>query len=207
VDAVDADLVAFYEEEAASGRRAEPSGRRTVGRRRFIELAIREKRRSVLELGCGPGHEGLAFTAAGLDYIGIDLAVGNSRLARKIDTTVIPGSLYAPPFRPESFDACWRMSTLMHVPLARFDEAMAAILEPLRVGAPLGIGLWGSSDGNDREIVSEREGSSTQRLFSLRTAEHNRDLLARHATVEDFEIWDVGPDNWEYHFAIVRRTG
>jgi len=207
VDAVVADLVAFYEEEAASRRRAEPSGRRIDGRRRFIDLVIREKRRSVLEVGCGPGHEGPAFAAAGLDYIGIDLAKGNARLARKFGATVIPGSLYAPPFRPESFDACWSMSTLMHVPLTRFDQAMAAVLEPLRVGAPIGIGLWGSSDGTDREIVSQREGSATQRLFSLRTAKHNRDLFTRHVTIDDFETWDVGPDDWEYHFAIVRRTG
>jgi len=202
-----ADLIAFYEEEAVGGRRGEPTGRRVDARKRFIDLLIQEERQSVLELGAGPGHEGPAFAVAGFNYVGIDLAVGNARLARNSGTTVIPASLYSPPFRPESFDAGWSMSTLMHVPQARFAEAMSAVLDPLRIGAPLAIGLWGSATETDREIVSRHEGSNTQRQFSLRTAEHNRNLLNQHVAIEHLETWDVGSDEHEeYHFAIVRKT-
>ena len=189
-----------------SGRRIEPSGRRVDVRDHFVELIAGEGRLSVLELGCGPGHERPAFAAAGLDYVGIDLAIGNARLAPRFGAKVVPASLYEPPFTSECFDACWSMSTLMHVPVQRFDEAMAAILEPLRVGAPIGIGLWGSSGDADREFVSQYDGNSTQRMFSLRTADHNYDLMARHVTVEHFETWSVGPDEWEYHFGIFRKT-
>ncbi len=206
MDAVVADLAAFYEEEAASGRRIEPSGRRIDARQRFVELLVGEEGRSVLELGCGPGHERPAFAAAGIEFVGIDLAVGNALLATKFGAMVIPASLFALPFRSGSFDACWSMSTLMHVPLAGFDDAMEAVLDPLRVGAPLGIGLWGSSSDADREFVSQYDGNGTQRLFSLRTADHNHELFARHVTVEQFETWDVGPDGWEYHFGIFRWT-
>ena len=204
VDSIDEDLAEFYEEEAASGRRSAPRGRRLDFRARCIETFRDEGCRSVLEVGCGPGHERPAFADAGLDYVGIDLAIGNAERAPDFGATVIPASLYAPPFRRNAFDAGWSMSTLMHVPIARFDDAMEAIVTVLRPGAPLGIGIWGSSDGADREFVSEFAGHGTRRLFSLRTAERNLELFERHVTVEHLAVEDLGPDEWAYHLVTAR---
>ena len=205
MDSIDRELSAFYEEEAVSGRRAAPTGARVEFRARFIERLVEEGRRSMLEVGSGPGHERSAFADAGIDHVGLDLAVGNALLAPELGATVIPGSLYAPPFRSGAFDSCWSMSTLMHVPIDRFDDAMAAIVATLRPGALLGVGVWGSADGTDREFISEFAGNGTRRLFSLRTADRNRELFGRHVSVEGFEVHDdLGPDDWTYHFVLAR---
>lgn len=205
VHPIDRDLAEFYEEEAASGRRTPPHGPRVVFRARFIEALLDEGRRSVLEGGSGPGHERQAFADAGLEHLGIDLAVGNADLAPGLGATVIPASLYAPPFRSGAFDAFWSMSTLMHVPFDRFDEVMTAIVRVLAPGSPLGVGIWGSSGPTDREFVSEFEGNGTRRLFSLRTAATNEAMFAAHVTLECFEVHDeLGPDDWTYHLVLAR---
>lgn len=73
----------------------------------------------------------------------------------------------------------------------------------LRSGAPLMIGQWGGSLG---EIESDTTVAGLPRLFSLRSAERNRQLLHDHGTIEHWDVWDAGPDDWEYHVAIIRTT-
>jgi hypothetical protein len=94
------------------------------------------------------------------------------------------------------------MSTLVHVPDSRFEDAMNEITSVLQDGAPLAIGLWG---GFDEELISTVQDIQPQRFFSLRSHDRAREMLAKHATVEHFETWDYGDaSHWEYQFAIVR---
>ncbi len=160
-----------------------------------------EDRTRVLDVGAGPGTDAAAFAGSGLSYLGVDLAIGNARLARARGHDVIAASLFELPFRPASFDAGWSMSTLMHVPADEFDEAMRAVLAPLRSGALFGIGMWG---GAGHEFRTTPGPDGTRRLFSLRTAEHNRTMLSVHGAIEQWEVWDAGPEDWEYHLGVIR---
>lgn len=201
VDPIRRELQDFYEAEAAASTRGPAAGRRALAAAAFAGMLRVEDRTRVLDVGAGPGTDALAFTGAGLSYVGIDLAIGNARLARERGHDVIAASLFDLPFRPDSFDAGWSMSTLMHVPADEFDLAMRAVLAPLQPGAPLGIGMWG---GADHEFRSTPGPDGTRRLFSLRTADHNRAMLSAHGAIEQWEVWDAGPEEWEYHLAVIR---
>jgi SAM-dependent methyltransferase len=113
------------------------------------------------------------------------------------------GSLYDPPFADATFDAVWTMSTFVHVPDDRVDEALASVVALAKPGAPVAIGTWG---GFDREGVHEFGEIRPYRFFSLRTHERWVATLARHASVETFDTRRPDPKiDWEYQFAIVRR--
>lgn len=196
-------LRAYYEAEAVAGARARMGsrGRRDVLREAFVAQLAREQRARVVEVGAGPGTDADVFVEAGLEHVGFDLSVGNARLARDADRTVIAGSLFAPPFRERSFDAGWTMSTLMHVPDDRFDAAMEATVSLLRLAAPLAIGLWG---GIDREFTNETDHFDPPRFFSLRSDERVRTMLAPHGAIESFETWPNDRNDWCYQFIILR---
>lgn len=201
---VRAELRSYYEEEARLGLRRPLRGRRVELREEFLVLLEREGRRSVLDLGAGPGRDGQAFVEAGLFFIGVDLAHGNCVLAAEADITVVQGSIAAPPFRPKSFDAGWSMSTLMHVPEDQIVEALAAVMIPLRAGAPFVVGLWG---GERRDVIDGSKIEGQRRLFSLRSLARNRELLQACGSVEQALRWNVGPDGWAYQVFRVRAGG
>ncbi len=81
---------------------------------------------------------------------------------------------------------------------------MRSICRVLVPGAPLMIGQWGGTLG---DIDSDHTVPGLPRLFSLRSADTNRELLGRHGSIERWEIRDAGPDGWEYHAAVLRVPG
>ena len=191
VDGHVGDLRAYYEQEAALRTRKPPAGRRVAIRTQYLALLADEGRPSVLDLGAGPGGDGPAFAAAGIRYVGLDLAYGNAGLAAESGVVVVPGSIGAPPFRPGSFQAGWSMSTLMHVPEAQVPGVLAAMVEPLAAGAPLFVGLWG---GRRHDHVVDNTIPGHRRLFSYRPVDQNRRLLSTVGAVEHEEAWEVTPD-------------
>jgi SAM-dependent methyltransferase len=196
-----ADLRAYYEREAELGRRGPVGANRLAVRNEFIELLGREGRHRILDLGAGPGIDVIGFVEAGIECIGVDLAVGNSKLAAGRGLCVVTGSISTPPFRPSSFDAGWSMSTFMHVHEEDAANVARAMAEPLRAGAPLMVGLWG---GARRDEIDTTQLEGEQRLFSLRPAELNGNLLSAAGATEHIETWDVGPDHWEYQLFLIR---
>ena len=117
----------------------------------------------------------------------------------------VTGSLYPLPFRDGSFDSLWTMSTFVHVPHARFDEAISEMLRVVAPGSPLAIGTWG---GRDFEGIVEFGDLRPHRFFSLATHDRWREMLARHGDVETFETHDrADAGGWEYQFAVRASPG
>lgn len=197
----EAELRAFYEEEARQRLRRTPAGFRVDVRSRFVASLRARGCSSVVDLGSGPAGDGPAFVDAGLRYTGVDLAIGNARLAAHAGLTVVPGSLAAPPFRDGAFDAGWSMSTLMHLTEVETPAVFGAIGSLLLPGAPLLVGLWGGTLG---DIRSDHPLAGGRRLFSLRTLDRNRELFEMLGDIEQAERHDAGPDGWEYQTIRLR---
>ncbi len=199
-ESVRRDLLDYYEDEAQSQRRGPVSGYRVELRERFVELLLREGRRTVVDIGAGPASDAAGFVDASICYSGVDLSPANAALGSAAGYDVIAASLFNLPFADATFDAGWSMSTMMHVPEAEAAVAFREVVRPLRRGAPLAVGLWGGELG---EIVSTHD-SPHRRLFSLRTWSRNRALLEAVGEIEHHETWSPGLEGWEYHFAVVR---
>lgn len=197
---VRADLRSYYERESKLGLRQVLRSRRLEFRERYLELLSTERRTSVIDFGSGPGHDGAGFVAAGLRFVGVDLAHGNGVLAANENVTVVQGSITEPPIRSRSFEAGWSMSTLMHLMEHEVSSAIAAMAEVLVPGAPMMIGMWGgprSDDIDDQQIDGER------RLFSLRPIELNSRLLEAAGTVESAEVVP-GQEGQDYQLFLLR---
>lgn len=198
---VESDLARFYDQEAALRLERPIDAPRIDQRSAFIEQLAAEGRSRVLEVGTGPGRDAAAFIAAGCSVSGIDLSAEHVRMACAAGVHCVQASLFDLPFPKGSFAAGWTMSTLLHVPDDRFDEAMRSICAALEPGAPLALGLWG---GLDQEGIVEFDTIQPPRFFSLRSHDRLRGMLRPHGTVEQFLTWPHAAGNWEYQFAILR---
>jgi SAM-dependent methyltransferase len=197
-------LTAYYDAEARTGARTRLSPRRVAMRRRFIDLLRIESRTTVLDVGAGPGHDVIGFAGAGFAAVGADLSIGNARLIGAAGVNSVVASLWHLPFAAGRFDAVWTMSTLVHVPDDRLDDALVALLAVVRPGGPVGIGTWGGRDG---EGVSGFTRIDPPRFFALRGHDRMLATLERHGEVEHWETDGPEPTSgWEYQFAVVRRV-
>ncbi len=155
----------------------------------------------MVDFGSGPGIDAAHFLGFGIAYVGVDLAVGNAKLAAESGVSVIAGSLLNPPLRERSFDAGWSMSVLMHLPDGDVSAAVTAMVARLNVGAPFTIGTWGSA--NPRHVLEDDDYPDQRRHYYLRSLDTNVDLVGG---VEAAETMDVGPSGWEYHVLRLRAT-
>lgn len=198
----DDDLIAYYDAEALGGHRTAVGEYRHALRDGFARLLTDEGRRRLVDVGAGPGLDAQAWRRDGFGVIGLDLSGANCARMGAVGVTGVAGSLYAMPFRDGSFDALWTMSTFVHVPHHRFDEAIREMLRVVRPGAPLGIGTWG---GHEYEGVPAFGHLRPYRFFSLAAHDRWRQMLDRHGVVERFEVHDPhAGDGWQYQFAVLR---
>lgn len=201
--AVEAELAAYYDNEG-DGRLSRPmDSQRLAARERFLESLAAGPRRRVLEVGSGPGRDAIAFLEAGHWYVAVDLSIEHARRCRATGASVVLASARRLPFTDASFDALWSMSTLMHVPESAIGSALAELARVLAPGGTAAIGVWG---GVDVEAYSpeNREAGRAPRLFSRRSDERWRSMLATLGIVEAFETW--GDDaEFRYQWAVVRR--
>lgn len=203
----EADLAAYYDSEVAERSGRELAALRVARRAAFVELLQAEGRRSVLEVGTGPGHDGQALQAAGLAYVGVDLSPETAAWCRSAGLSVQAASVLQLPFRAGSFEAGWSMSTLLHIADEDLDAALTEIVRVLRPGAPLAIGLWGATAAQEGPWGGSEHGP--QRFFSLRTDEELLRALARYGALEQWETWAAptgDPSGVHYQWALLRTA-
>jgi ubiquinone/menaquinone biosynthesis C-methylase UbiE len=198
---LDDDLAAYYDAEARSGSRVAARGFRVALREEFADVVRAEGRRRVIDVGAGPGVDTMGWVADGFETVGVDLGVENCGIAARSGLAAVAGSLYHLPFATASFDALWTMSTFVHVPLDRRDEALAEMVRVLKPNSPMGIGTWG---GRDFEGVPEFGEFRPYRFFALAAHDRWQSMLSRHGTVEQFRTFEpTDPSGWEYQFAVL----
>jgi SAM-dependent methyltransferase len=196
------DLVAYYTGELHARVDRELAEPRVSRRTAYLDQLQGEGRRTVLEIGCGPGRDGEAIAAAGLDYTGVDLSPASVDACRASGLRAEVASVLELPFEDSTFDAGWTMSTLLHVADEDLDQALQEIVRVLRPGAPLAIGLWGDANGSG-QTWEDGTGYGPARFFSIRSDDGLRSVLARYGEVEQWATWD-NDRAMHYQWAVLR---
>ncbi|WP_066286416.1 class I SAM-dependent methyltransferase [Arthrobacter sp. B6] len=205
-------LAEFYNRRAASGWDHPIAPRRVEERERFITLLKAEGRHDVLEIGCGPGLDGLKFVQAGIHYTGVDLSEVHVRQARSKGLDVSVASVRRLPFAEGAFPAVWSMSTLLHIPAADIDGVLRELVRVTAPNSPIAVGLW---SGDDEEVLNPEDDLEPRRFFSRRSDETVRHVFGQHGRIEEFVTWaegtgeESGPGagTWTQHYQfLILRT-
>jgi len=200
-----ANFVTYYNAESADRSLRPVPEWRTAAQAEFLAQLADERRRTVLEVGCGPGRDGAAIAAARFGYTGTDLSPGMVEVARATGLDAQVASATDLPFDDDSFDAAWSMSMLMHLDDAELDLALAQISRVLVPGALFAAGMWGASELTVEHLSAPGEGYGPPRYFHRRTDAAVRERLGRHG---DIETWWTRPSkpgsSHHYQYAVIR---
>jgi SAM-dependent methyltransferase len=109
----------------------------------FLALLHAEKKRSLLEIGGGPGHFAAWFRDQGIDVIMTDLSPEMVRLARLKGLNAHVMDFLNLDFPPGTFDAIFALNCLLHVPSTDLPQVLAALHSLLRPGGLFYYGVYG----------------------------------------------------------------
>lgn len=111
----------------------------------------------ILDLGCGPGRDLVAFKARGHNPVGLDGAAEFARMARaQSGCEVLQQDFRALDLPPARFDGIFANAVLFHVP----RDSIADVLGRLRAALkPRGVLFVSNPRGNDEQgVTGERFG-------------------------------------------------
>lgn len=130
----------------------------------------------ILDFGCGPGRDLMAFETAGHEVVGLDGAARFCELARAHSgCEVLHQDFLALSLEPSSFDGVFANASLFHVPTQEMPRVLTQLWEALRDD---GV-LFASNPRGDN-----REGFSGARYGSYLDLERWRELAADCRFVE-----------------------
>lgn len=205
-------LAAFYNQRAVLHPEHPLTPQRVQQREWFIARLKAEGRHAVLEIGSGPGLDGLEFVQAGIHYTGVDISEEQVRLATSKGLEVSVASVRSLPFADRVFPALWTMSTLLHIPNQDIGDVVRELVRVAAPGALIAVGLW---SGDDEEVLNPEDEIQPPRFFSRRSDAALRRIFSRHGEVEEFVTWpegtgaESGPGagHWTQHYQfLVLRT-
>jgi len=130
----------------------------------------------VLDVGSGPGRDGLILKKKGLDVVCLDASEAMVALSTSRGLNSVLGDFCALPFSDRTFGGVWAYTALLHVSK---DEVGIALSEMARVLAKGGVFGLGLIEG-DTEQYRESSDIKLPRWFSYYRRDEIEDLLQAH---------------------------
>lgn len=147
----------------------------------------------VLDVGSGPGRDGLILKNAGLDVTCLDASQSMIDLSTGRGLTSILGDFLNLPFQEKTFEGVWAYTSLLHCSKKDFLKAVLEIKRVLKDNGFLGLGLI----EGDEEVYKENMGEGNLRLFSFFKKGEVQTILENEGfELEYFETFKPGSRNY-----------
>ncbi len=161
--------------------------------RTFLDAFINSAGKNVLDIGSGPGRDGLLMQEKGLEVTCLDASEAMIKLSSAKGLHSVLGDFCNLPFGDSIFDSVWAYTALLHIPKAEVEQAVAEIKRVLKREGILGLGLI----EGDTEEYRESLKVGAPRLFSYYKKEEVESLLREYGfeTVY-FETFKPGSRNY-----------
>lgn len=144
--------------------------------RSFFDKFIKSVKGKVLDIGSGPGRDGLILKENGLEVVCLDASQAMIQLSSDRGLNSVVGDFTNLPFTNKSFNGAWAYTSLLHIPKKDTYKAFDEISRILKKDGILGLGLMeGESEG-----YRENLGTDMPRWFSFYTKEEVEKLLKEH---------------------------
>lgn len=147
----------------------------------------------VLDVGSGPGRDGIILQEKGLEVVCLDASEVMAALSSGRGLQSVVGDFCALPFLDASFSGVWAYTALLHVPKNEIGKALSEITRVLAKGGVFGLGLI---EGDD-ERYRESSGINLPRWFSYYRKDEIENLLRTHGfSVVYFEQFKPASKNY-----------
>ncbi len=174
-------LVKSYEKYAHERASRSPDEFKVQERSEFLKFLKDDRRKTLLEIGCGPGQDAQFFQAQGFKV----LAVDNTPMMVKFTAEKgIPAQVldcYDLNEINERFDAVYTMNCLLHIPKRDFDQVLRLISDRLNESGLMYLGIWGDQNF---EGIWKKDRYEPKRFFSFWKTEALLEVLQRSFRLE-----------------------
>jgi SAM-dependent methyltransferase len=178
-----ANLRTAYDRKVEERIAKAPEAWKVTERGRFLDLLQAERKRTLLEIGAGPGRDSLFFQENNLDVTCTDLSPAMVEHCRSQGLNAHVMDFANLIFPPGSFDALYAQNCLLHVPKPDFPEILERLHSLLKPGGLFFLGQYG---GVDKEGVWEDDHYQPKRFFARYLDDQIRTLVEQHFVVVSF---------------------
>ena len=174
-------LVEVYEKYAHERASHFPDEFKVEERSEFLKFLKDERRKTLLEIGCGPGQDAQFFQAQGFKVLAVDNTPMMVQLTAEKGIPAQVLDCYDLDEITERFDAIYTMNCLLHIPKQDFDQVLRLISDRLNESGLMYLGIWGNQNF---EGIWERDRYEPKRFFSFWKTEALLEVLQRSFRLE-----------------------
>ena len=157
-------LIESYEKHAYRRESSTTDEFKKRERSEFLKLLKEEGRKTILEIGCGPGQDAQFFQSQGFHILAVDNAPTMVKLTAEKGVTAQVLECYDLDQIDETFDAVYTLNCLLHIPKKDIDRIFSLISTRLNRNGLIYLGLWG---GENFEGILEQDTYEPKRFFSF----------------------------------------
>lgn len=157
-------LIEAYEKYALERDEGEAQEFKEKEKETFLDYLGTEPGKSLLEIGCGPGHDARSFQDRGFDVFAIDNAPTMVKLCREKGVSADLLDSYNLDRLDREFDAVFSMNCLLHIPRSDLPRILDLIRARMNDGGLFYLGIWG---GDGFEGIWEGDRYDPKRFFSF----------------------------------------
>ena len=147
----------------------------------FLEYV--PKSGAILDAGCGSGRDTKAFLDLGYTVTACDASKTMADLASSHTGQMVEVSRFQQMQYEQEFDGIWCCASLLHVPMADFDDVLTRCVRAL---CPTGVGFMCFKEGSGEVMRGDRR-------FTDFTEESLRSVLEGTDGMNVLEIWRSDP--------------
>ncbi len=198
-------LATAYDQQSYARDESPVQDWKVAEREVFLAHLQNEEKQTLLEVGAGPGKDGLFFQQQGLKTLSTDLSPESVRICRLKGLNAEVMSFDNLEIPDEEFDAVWALNCLLHIPKS---ELLSVLKEIKRVMKPGGLFYMGVYGGQDSEGVWEGDFHEPKRFFSFFRDNDLKEALSDIFKIEYFNVVPKEIVGGPFHFqsVILRKT-
>jgi SAM-dependent methyltransferase len=189
-------LQASYDASAAERDQGEVSAWKVREREVFLELLRERGAKTLLELGSGPGRDGIFFQEQGLGVTCTDLSPAMVAHCREkgLEAHVMD---FLGLDLGRTFDAVYALNSLLHVPKADLPAVLERVRKHLNPGGLFYFGVYG---GLDFEGIWTEDKHEPKRFFAYYRDHELLERVMSHFELLYFRRVHVQERNADFHF-------
>lgn len=157
----------------------------------YLELIKKENKKTILEIGAGPGRDSKFFMDNGLEATATDLSEEMVKICKGKGIRAFELDFLSLHKLEKHFDAIWALNCLLHVDKKTLPLVFAEINDRLK---PSGLFFMGVYGGDDSEGIWENDIYSPPRFFSSFSDEKLKEEVAKHFNIINFKRIETGGD-------------
>jgi len=198
-----ADLIKAYNLKAERRDKRSIEPWKADERGHFLSLLHIEDKKTLLEIGTGPGRDSLFFQENGFGVTGIDISPVMVDFCRKKGVVAFVMDAVDLEFEDGSFDAVYALNSFLHLSKQEFPIALENVHRVLQPGGLFYLGLYG---GVDFESVWEEDSYRPKRFFSFHTNENLKKIVTKWFEIIYFQELVFGEEEMNFQSIILRKS-